>query len=132
VNVTDGRYTHHRFPPDLHKQDIYQYTLMPTHIFAPFSVEELAASQLAPPFGFTKGTPLLRVPMTNKSPMYDMYGPGALLEDETRLYDLIADPGQNNPIHDPVQEARLSDLMRRLMQDNEAPPEAFARVGLQE
>lgn len=131
VNVTDGRYTYHRFPPDLHKQDIYQYTLMPTHIFAPFSVEELAASQLAPPFGFTKGTPLLRVPITDKSPMYDMYGPGALLEDETRLYDLIADPGQNHPIHDPAQETRLADLMRRLMQQNEAPPEAFARLGLQ-
>src|SRR6185437_13070689 len=37
VNVADGRYTYHRFPADLHAQDIFQYTLMPTHIFAPFS-----------------------------------------------------------------------------------------------
>ena len=33
VNVADGRYTYHRFPADLATQEIYQYTLMPTHIF---------------------------------------------------------------------------------------------------
>ena len=37
VNVTDGRYTYHRYPADLKSQEIYQYTLMPTHIFEPFS-----------------------------------------------------------------------------------------------
>jgi arylsulfatase A-like enzyme len=132
VNVTDGRYTYHCFPPDLHAQDIYQYTLMPTHIFAPFSTEELSAASLTAPFAFTKGVPLLRVPVTRKSPMYDVYGPGALLEDETRLYDLAADPGQDRPLHDPAQEARLSELMRRLMTENEAPTEAFARLGLGE
>lgn len=129
VNVTDGRYTYHRFPPNLHAQDIYQYTLMPTHIFAPFSTQELAAASLAEPFAFTKGVPLLRVPVTQKSPMHDVYGPGALLEDETRLYDLLSDPGQDHPIQDPAQEARLAELMRRMMHENEAPSEAFARLG---
>ena len=47
VNVTDGRYTYHRYPPDLRAQEIYQYTLMPTHIFEPFSPEELAGASLA-------------------------------------------------------------------------------------
>ena len=41
VNVTDGRYTYHRFPADLKAQEIYQYTLMPTHIRSPFPPEEL-------------------------------------------------------------------------------------------
>ncbi len=36
VNVTDGRYTYHRFPADLPKQEIYQYTVMPTHLNRPF------------------------------------------------------------------------------------------------
>jgi arylsulfatase A-like enzyme len=130
VNVTDGRYTYHRFPPDLHEQEIYQYTLMPTHIFEPFSPAELSAASLAPPFPFTKGAPLLKVPVTERSPMYPVYGPGALLEDETRLYDLEADPGQERPMQDAAQEARLAGMMRALMQANDAPVEAFARVGL--
>ncbi len=37
VNVTDGRRTYHRFPVDLKNQEIYQYTVMPTHIFAMFT-----------------------------------------------------------------------------------------------
>ena len=89
VNVTDGRYTYHRFPADLATQEIYQYTLMPTHIFEPFSPEELSqAEPCRSRFAFTKGAPLLKVPVIERSPMYDNYGPGALLENETRLYDL--------------------------------------------
>jgi arylsulfatase A-like enzyme len=130
VNVTDGRFTYHRYPRDLHAQDIFQYTLMPSHIFAPFTPEELAAASLAQPFPFTKGVKPLRVPVTQRSPMYSVYGPGALLEDETRLYDLASDPGQERKLADPAQERRLAEMMRRLMQANDAPEEAFARVEL--
>ncbi len=103
---------------------------MPTHIFEPFSPEELSAASLVAPVPFTKGAPLLRVPVTARSPMYDVYGPGALLEDETRLYDLAADPGQQHPIEAPAEEARLAALMRTLMLANDAPGEALARIGL--
>ena len=129
VNITDGRYTYHRFPADLAKQDIYQYTLMPNHIFAPFSVEELANASLAEAMPFTKGAKLLKVPVIERSPMYDVYGPGALLENTTRLYDIIVDPGQMKAIDDPAVVARLSKLMAELMASNHAPPEAFARLG---
>jgi arylsulfatase A-like enzyme len=129
VNVTDGRYTYHRYPADLRRQDIYQYTLMPNHIFAPFSVEELATASLSDALPFTKGAKLLKVPVIERSPMYDVYGPGALLEDTTRLYDLVADPGQINPINDPSVTARLSRMMAQLMGANHAPPEAFTRLG---
>ena len=130
VNVTDGRYTYHRFPADLARQEIYQYTVMPTHIFAPFTPEELAQATLADPFPFTKGAKLLKVPVVERSPMYSNYGPGALLESDTRLYDLAADPGQENPIDDRAVERRLEGLMARLMIANEAPPEAFRRLDL--
>ncbi len=129
VNITDGRYSYHRFPADLRKQDIYQYTLMPNHIFAPFSVEELANASLAEAMPFTKGAKLLKVPVIERSPMYDVYGPGALLEDTTRLYDLITDPGQMAAIDDPAVITRLSTLMAQLMMSNHAPPEAFTRLG---
>jgi len=131
VNVADGRYTYHRFPEDLSKQELYQYTLMPTHIFSPFTPEELATATISPPLGFTKGAKLLKVPVIERSPMYNNYGPGALLEAETRLYDLKADPGQEAPLGDAVVETRLTALMRRLMEANGAPPEAFTRIALE-
>ena len=37
VNVTDGMTSYHRFPADVLNQEIYQYTLMPTHITARFT-----------------------------------------------------------------------------------------------
>ena len=130
VNVTDGRYSYHRFPADLHAQEIYQYTLMPTHIFQPFTPDELSGASLAPPFGFSKGAPLLKVPVTERSPMYSVYGPGALIENDTRLYDLADDPGQERPLADAAAEARMTGLMHGLMQANQAPTEAFARLDL--
>jgi arylsulfatase A-like enzyme len=130
VNVADGRYTYHRYPADLGGQEIYQYTLMPTHIFEPFSVEELSQASLSDGFPFSRGAKLLKVPVTDRSPMYDVYGPGALLEDDTRLYDLETDPGQETPLVDAATEARMAELMTNLMRANQAPPEAFTRLGL--
>lgn len=130
VNITDGRYSYHLFPEDIATQEIYQYTLMPTHIWEPFSTEELRDAQLSDGFDFTKGVKLLQVPVTNRSPFFNNYGPGALLESETRLYDLQNDPGQEQPISDPEVERRLRMLMHDLMTSNDAPPEAFARLGL--
>jgi arylsulfatase A-like enzyme len=130
ANVTDGRHSYHRFPEDLTRQEIYQYTLMPTHINARFTPEELAAATLARPFAWTRNVPVLKVPVTQRSPMYNNYGPGALLESDTKLYDLAADPGQDRPVRDAAVEARMIALMRTLMHRNEAPPEAFTRLAL--
>ena len=103
---------------------------MPTHITARFTPEELKGATLAAPFGWTKEVPLLKVPVIDRSPMYHNYGPGCLLESDTRLYDLVADPGQKQPLIDPVREAEMVAKMTQIMRANEAPPEAFARLGL--
>jgi arylsulfatase A-like enzyme len=131
VNITDGRYTYFRYPGDLDSQEVYQYTVMPTHLASLFTPEELSTATLAPPFLFTKGVPLLRVPVIERSPMYRNYGPGSLLDRETVLFDLQADPDQLRPAHDPEVEGRLSGMMAELMAATEAPPEAFARVDLE-
>jgi len=131
INVTDGRYTYHRFPPDLRSQELYQYTLMPTHIWEPFRPEELAGATLAPPMPFTKGAPVLKIPVTERSPMFDNYGPGALLESDTRLYDLADDPGQERPLAAPEIEEAMTRLMQELMRASDAPPEAYTRVGIE-
>jgi hypothetical protein len=102
VNLTDGRYTYHRYPDDLRSQEIYQYTLMPTHIFEPFSPEELSQATLSDAFPFTKGAKLLKVPVIERSPMFNIYGPGAFIENDTRLYDLTTDPGQERPLRTPT------------------------------
>jgi len=60
--------------------------------------------------------------------MNTSYGPGVMIESETRLYDLEIDPGQERPLQDPETEARLTRLMVELMAENDAPPEAFARI----
>lgn len=130
VNVTDGRFTYHRYPDDLKNQEIYQYTVMPTHITRPFTPEELSGATLAEPFTWTKDVPLLKVPVIERSPMFSNYGPGAMLENDTRLYDLATDPGQDRPLEDGAAEARMLGLMRELMTANDAPPEAFARLRL--
>src|SRR5262249_11652775 len=130
VNVTDRPYTYHRFPADLTRQEIYQYTVMPTHIYSMFTPEELAGATLAEPFPFTKGARLLRVPVIERSPMFNNYGPGALIESDTRLFDLEKDPGQSHPMREPAVEARLVELMAELMVRNDAPPEAFKRLAI--
>lgn len=130
VNLTDGRYSYHRYPPDVAEQEIYQYTLMPTHIFDFFHPEELREARLTPPTPFSRDMPLLRVPVTKKSVMYTTYGPGCLIENETRLYDLASDPCQGTPFEDPAIEARLAARMAGLMRELDAPKEAFVRLEL--
>ena len=130
VNVTDGRYTYFRYAPEGAPRDLFQYTVMPSHMAAPFSTEELSAATLAAPFGFTKGVPLLKVPGIEKTPMR-MLLPGYFADTETVLFDLQTDPGQTRPLDDPVVAARLSAAMVRLMDENEAPPELFSRLGLE-
>ncbi len=130
VNITDGRYTYHRYPFDLMQQEIYQYTVMPVHMREMFTPHELAGTTLAKPFPFTKGVPLMKIPVAERSPLNKYMGPGVMLENETRLYDLASDPGQEAPLNDPRIEARMIEIMRRHMAANEAPPEAYARLEL--
>lgn len=130
VHLTDGRHTYHRYPHDIDRQEIYQYTLMPTHLAHPFSPEELSEMVAVEPLGFTKGARMMKIPMNNRSPIFNKYGPGSLLERETRLYDLSVDPGQESPLDDQNLETGMAALMTRLMAANEAPPEAYERLSL--
>ena len=131
INATDGRYTYHCYPADAEKVEIYQYTLMPMHMNTLFSVDELKPATLTSEFSFSKGVPLLKIPVTERSVMYFNYGPGSLLEKETRLYDLETDPRQLHSLKDPAAEKSIREKMLRLMHRNEAPPEAFQRVAAQ-
>ncbi len=133
TNVTDGRYTYFRYPEDMSKQMLYEYTLMPMHLKSLFHVDELRAAVLTPGFGFTQNVPILKVPARRniKGQPVGHQGQGGGYEDTTTvLYDLANDYEQQRPFRDAGIEQRLLRLMSQVMQRNEAPPEAFSRLGL--
>lgn len=53
-------------------------------------------------------------------------------ENRDALFNLQTDPKQEHPIKDLMQEQHMIDLMCRLMQENDAPAEQYARIGLQQ
>lgn len=56
---------------------------------------------------------------------------GMAFEDVTsQLYDLHADPQQSTPIENSEIEARLKAEISSLMQQSDAPREAYVRFGL--
>jgi arylsulfatase A-like enzyme len=122
VNVSDGRYVYMRAPIAEANAPLYEYTLLPTHMKHPFSVEELQTLELAPPFSFTKGCPVNRI--EGKGFMNKAYEFGTL------LFDLETDPQQQNPLQDEAIEARMIELLLKLMQENDAPHEQYQRLGL--
>ena len=130
VNVTDGRYSLFLYPPEMHRAGLNQYTLMPMHMKEMFAVAELQDANLSPPLSFTKGAPVLKVPATPKSPNYSLHGPASQHDTITVMFDLAADPKQEHPLVDDNVEKQLRAHIVRLMKQNDAPPEYFARLGL--
>ena len=133
TNITDGRYTYFRYPEDMTKQDLYEYTLMPMRQKSLFPKEVLAEAILVRNFKFTGGVPLLKLPAQRniKGQPVGHKGQGGGYEDTTTvLYDLFDDPGQQKPLRDEVIEKRLLQKLSDLMRENDAPSEAFVRLGL--
>ena len=129
TNVTDGRHTYFRYPPDMLAQKLYEYVLIPLHQKTFFATEELSGAELVGPFGFTQGMPLLKVPARPGQKTREP--PQGLFDDaQTVLYDLASDPGQALPIQDEAVVTRLLTGMEDAMRAHEAPPEAFERLGL--
>lgn len=122
LNITDGRYVYMRAPVHPDNKPLYEYTLMPTHMRNRFSVAELQNIELAEPFTFTKGCRTLKVEGRSWAAAHQ-FG--------TLLFDLETDPEQQQPITDPVVEARMIQLMVKLMQQNDAPLEQYTRLGLE-
>jgi hypothetical protein len=121
VNCTDGRYVYMRAPASPENAPLHDYTLMPTHMRSRFSVRELRDAELAGPFTFTKGCPVLKV---KARPLMSAHEFG------NQLFDLQQDPEQKSPIADRAIEMMMVSQMIRLMKENDAPLEQFERLGL--
>ena len=121
VNCTDGRYVYMRAAADPQANaPLYAYSLMPTHMRGPYSIEEMKTMERAGPFSFTKGSPVMRTVGRAWRPT----------DFQTLLFDLEADPAQENPIHDEKVERMMTEHMVTLMRENDAPAEQFERMGL--
>jgi arylsulfatase A-like enzyme len=121
VSVTDGRYVYMRAPLHPDNGPLFEHTLMPMHMRARFSPEELVRAELAAPFSFTKGAPVLKIPA---------WAMGTPWAHGTLLYDLETDPAQDRPLDEPELELRMATMLTELMRENDAPLEQYERLGL--
>ncbi|WP_434665553.1 sulfatase [Klebsiella sp. B345] len=123
INITDGRYVYMRSPVEQGIDGLYEYTLMPTRINRRFTPQELEKTTLHPPFSFTKGCPVMKIPaesvMTRGA---DRFG--------HRLYDRVSDPVQLTQCRDESVAQQLSEQMIAMMRDSDAPAELYPRYGL--
>lgn len=122
VNVTDGRYVYMRGAVEQSNGPLEEYTLMPTHMRARFSVAELADWEPAEPLSFTKGVRTMCVPSLPSWTNPWLHG--------TLLFDLAVDPAQGHPIQDDALELQMLRLLARRMHESDAPRSQFDRLGM--
>ena len=122
ICITDGRYVYMRSCKDQENGPLYEYTSMPCHMDRPFSLEEMTQAELCDKkeFPFMKGCGVFKIPAKTFVQPY-RFG--------TLLFDLANDPEQKHPIHDPVVEEHLCQVMIKMMKENQAPEEQFERMG---
>lgn len=122
VNVTDGRHVYMRAAASESNAPLDEFTLMPTHMRARFTVGELSAWEPAAPFTFTKGLRTMRMPGTAARANPARHG--------TLLFDLAADPGQNRPVIDDDLEKAMIGLLLGALCEADAPHSQYERLGL--
>lgn len=123
IDVTDGRYVY--YMSAVHPEDqVYEYTLMPTHMRKLFSPEELKDMELAEPFSFTKGCRVMKVKKFDK--MGDTTAFGSM------LFDMQSDPEQEKPVKDKKIEERMKRAILDFMELDDAPSELYHRFGFSE
>ena len=74
--------------------------------------------------------PQLRSPLRGVQPVGHFSQGGGFDDTNTVLYDLETDPDQKTPIYDKKIEKIFSKSLYNLMKENEAPSEAFRRLGI--
>ncbi|MDD5791347.1 MAG: sulfatase [Erysipelotrichaceae bacterium] len=122
VNITDGHTCYMCGAVSGKENEVYNYTLMPSHMTSRFSIKELSSAEYVDGFSFTKGLKLLKVKSKDK------YGVAPF---GSALYDLDNDPNQLKPIEDKELETRMKEELVKLMKENDAPKEQYERLGIE-
>lgn len=123
VGITDGQYVllHDSVNKDA---DIYEYTLMPTHMKSFFSPEELKTATLYEDFSFTKGCPVMKI-KAKVNPRFRNQ-----LKHGDELYDVKSDPHQLNQIKNDDVRTKLISFASCIFSENEAPEELYTYYGI--
>ena len=118
INVTDGHYVYMRAAQNRSNTPLYNYTLMPSHLFTQFSPLEMqqADHQLYRDFSFTQQSPVMRI---NANHEYMPQNSCYLFLDHLKYgdlcFDLQKDPTQLSPISDLNVKRRLLQKMTLLL-----------------
>lgn len=131
VCVTDGRYSYFRYPEDVSNENLSLYTLMPTHMTSHFDISELKTAEMAGPFDFTKGAPVMKIKLDPGNTQVGNDGQ-ALENCNSVLFDLDVDPKQEQPIVDASITNRLATRIGEHFYRHDAPPELYGHFGLSE
>jgi arylsulfatase A-like enzyme len=120
VNCIAGDYVYMRGPNPGKIKKLHHYTLMPMHMKSLFCPEELQKAEFGRVFSFTKNCPVLKIPGTPGAPGGE---PSAF--PETMLFNLAADPRQNEPLKSPEIEETMKSYLIQLLRENDAPGEIY-------
>ncbi len=124
--ITDGKHVYMRGPASPDNVPLYEYTLMPTHLKVPYSVEELRQAEFVEPFDFTKGCKLIKTPgVVQNMCTYEFWSKW-----KTLLFDIENDYDQENPIEDKAVEERMLKELENIMVATDAPKEQYERLGM--
>jgi arylsulfatase A-like enzyme len=129
LNVTDGRYTYFRNPVQADSV-VHAYTAMPTSFHGFMSREELAQAETGRFLGHTYNIPVYKVPQKGRVPHRHGMSEGAEYVPMHDLFDVVADPGQDQPLDDSTREADFCGILRGHLARVQAPVENAARLGL--
>lgn len=149
INIFDGRYVYMKAPVTEANRPLYEYTAMPMHMRNLFSVGELQKAEAVPgsEFPFLKGCPVWKIPKGNgngERDFSDLLINGMDSEEAKhidnnsmvnaanfgdKLFDMKKDPRQETELQDAALEAKLANLLRRAMRENDCPAEQFERIG---
>ena len=126
IGVTNGDWVLYHYPPDITREGLVEYTLAPAHMTAPFTVDELKTARLAPPFDFTKGVPVLAIDALKEAKRVPNNDGSGFVDLGTRLYDLVRDPRQMQPVEEPEVGRRLYAAMIHELEIRDGSEELFS------
>jgi len=122
INITDGNYVYMRCPREAGKENLYEYTLMPTRIDSMFKTSELTDIRIHPGFDFTLGAQVMQIPAT-----FGYLNPWRFGD---KFFDLKNDPRQMHSLHDEKRTLQFASAIAEEMRRHDAPPELYTRFEL--
>lgn len=129
TNITDGRYVYLRNPVNADGGPLHAYTALPiAGLNAWFPRETFGRVEMGRYFSHTYGLPLYKFPVEGQVPRHHAAEPSYV--GRHQLFDLVADPTQEHPLHDPALEAHFAARIAAHLRACEAPAEQYHRLGL--